>query len=89
MLIPRAAAVTAGVVVLVALGHPGMAFLVLAGGAVAVVNHLRRPSAEVIDPDRDSRFANRAPVDLDKAIGAIERIARLGATRRPTRKPRR
>lgn len=84
MLIPRAAALTAGIVVLVALGHPVMAFLVLAGGATALVGHLRRASVEAIEPD-----AERAPVDLDKAIGAIERIARLGATRRPTRKPRR
>ena len=84
MLIPRAAAVAAGVFVLVALGHPGMAFLVLAGGAAALVGHLRRGGAEAIEPS-----AERAPVDLDKAIGAVERIARLGAARRPTRKPRR
>lgn len=77
MLIPRAAAVAAGVVVLVALGHPGMAFLVLAGGAIALVGHLRRSSAEAIEPGGE-----RAPVDLDKAIKAIERIAHLGAKRR-------
>ena len=82
MLSARAAATAAAVVLaLLALGRTITAFVVVAAVAVTVVSRLRSVEAD--------ETGERSPVDLDKAIGAIERLARLGATRRSPKRRKR
>lgn len=82
MLSARAAATAAAVVlVLLALGRTITAFVVVAAVAVTVVSRLRRVEAD--------EAGERSPVDLDKAISTVERIARLGATRRRPKRGKR
>lgn len=76
MLTPRHLALAGAVVALIAIGWGFLAFCIVAGYAAGRIAKARRGACPVDDQPADSRPG----VDLDKAIGAIERIARIGAT---------
>lgn len=87
MLTPRHLALAVAVIVLVAIGWGFLAFCIVAGYLARRIAQARRGACP-IDDEPDS--SQRAGVDLDKAIGAIERLARIGTgTRRAVRPKRR
>jgi len=86
VLTPRHLALAVAVIALIAIGWGFLAFCIVAGYIAGCVTRARRGTCPVEDSDDE---AGRAGVDLDKAIGAIERIARLGSGTRRTGRPKR
>lgn len=86
MLTPRHLALAVAVIVLVAIGWGFLAFCIVAGYLAGRIAQARRGACPIGDEPDDGQ---RAGVDLDKAIGAIERLARLGATTRRAARPKR
>jgi hypothetical protein len=86
VLTPKHIAPAVAVVVLLAMGWTFLAFCIVAGYAAGAVARARRGDCPAPDPTDDTP---RASVDLDKAIGAIERLARIGATTSRRARPKR
>lgn len=77
MLTPRHLALAVAVIVLIAIGWGFLAFCIIAGYVAGRIANARRGAC----PADDQPAAGQRPaVDLDKAIGAIERIARIGTS---------
>lgn len=86
MLTPKHIAPAVAIAVLLVMGWTFLAFCIVAGYAAGAVARARRGDCPIPD---DERAPARTGVDLDKAIGAIERLAHIGATGRRRARPKR